>query len=91
MIATQPQDALAYWLCSRIGLVPSPNIQCIGSISDREPHVLRGVVGFDSFNEASCVMHMAGEPGWIDKKMLHVCFDYPLRHGLQSGPGLRPE
>ena len=78
MIACQPQGPLISWLCERIGLVPSVNIRCIGSISDRDPNVLRGVVGFDSYNEASCVMHMAGEPGWIDKRMLHACFDYPF-------------
>ena len=23
-------------------------------------------------------MHMAGQPGWIDKSMLHAAFDYPF-------------
>jgi hypothetical protein len=78
VIITQPQDALATWLCTRIGLVPSYNLRCIGSLSDRDPEHLRGVVGYDSYNEASCIMHMAGEPGWIDKRMLHAAFDYPF-------------
>lgn len=78
MIATQPQAPLAIWLCERIGYTPTPHFFCIGSVSDLDPNILRGVVGYDNFNGASCIMHMAGEPGWIDKRMLHAAFDYPF-------------
>lgn len=71
------QNDLAQWLCERIGLTPTPHLVCLGSVSPRD-NSLRGVVGYDSFNGASCVMHMAGEPGWIDKAMLHAAFDYPF-------------
>ena len=36
------------------------------------------MVGYDGYNGASVVMHMAGEPGWIDKAILHAAFDYPF-------------
>lgn len=76
MLTTYDQGTLAQWLCEKIGLMPTPHIVCIGSLSSE--HRLRGVVGYDSFNGASCTMHMAGEPGWIDKSMLHAAFDYPF-------------
>ena len=76
MLTTYDQGTLAQWLCEKIGLMPTPHIVCIGSLSSE--HRLRGVVGYDSFNGASCTMHMAGEPGWIDKGMLHAAFDYPF-------------
>lgn len=77
MITVQHQDFLTQWLCERIGYVPSPHIKCIGSV-DSTDTTLRGVVGYDGFNGASVVMHMAGDPGWIDKAMLHAAFDYPF-------------
>lgn len=77
MITVQHQDVLVSWLCERIGYVPSLHMKCIGSISS-DGQRLRGVVGYDGYNEASVVMHMAGDPGWIDKAMLHAAFDYPF-------------
>jgi hypothetical protein len=77
VITTRHQEFLAHWLCERIGYVPSSNLKCLGSV-DSTDTVLRGVVGYDGFNGASVVMHMAGEPGWIDKAMLHAAFDYPF-------------
>lgn len=65
------------WLCERIGYVPSPHFVCIGSVT-ADGTRLRGVVGYDNFNGASVTMHMAGEPGWIDKAALHAAFDYPF-------------
>ena len=75
MVTQQHEDYLVSWLCERVGYVPSPNMRCLGSI-DSAGKKLRGVVGYDGFNGASVVMHMAGEPGWIDKSMLHAAFDY---------------
>lgn len=77
MITIRHQDFLTGWLCERIGYIPSPLMKCIGSV-DSTDTVLRGVVGYDGFNGASVVMHMAGEPGWIDKSMLTAAFDYPF-------------
>jgi hypothetical protein len=77
MVVNTHQDILAAWLCNRIGYKPSPDLVALGSIRNSDMH-LRGVVGFDNFNGASCTMHMAGEPGWIDKAMLHAAFDYPF-------------
>ena len=78
MVTTQRQDDMVIWLCSRIGHAPSPYMRCIGSLSDRDPSVLRGVVGYDGFNGTSVMMHMAGEPGWLDKRLIHAAFDYPF-------------
>lgn len=75
MIVTAHQDMLATWLCNRIGLVPTPNLQCIGQIQDG---LITGVVGFDGYNGASCVMHVAGEGNWCTKSLLYATFDYPF-------------
>lgn len=74
---TTYQGHLAGWLCSRIGLEPTANMRCIGSVSF-DGTTLRGVVGYDGYNGASVVMHMAGSPGWMDKELLHAAFDYPF-------------
>jgi hypothetical protein len=71
------QGHLVKWLCERIGLEPTAHLRCIGNI-DPVSEQVRGVVGYDGFNGSSVVMHMAGTPGWIDKAMLHACFDYPF-------------
>lgn len=75
MIVTSHQDMLATWLCNRIGLTPSPHIQCIGQVQDGK---ITGVVGFDGYNGASCVMHVAGEGNWCTKSLLFATFDYPF-------------
>jgi hypothetical protein len=77
MLTTRHQEFLSEWLCQRIGYVPSPLMKCLGSV-DSTDTILRGVVGYDGYNGASVVMHMAGEPGWIDKAILHAAFDYPF-------------
>jgi hypothetical protein len=77
VITTENQIGLMRWICDRIGYMPSPFFRAIGSLSHIDGH-LRGVVGYDSYNGASVVMHMAGEPGWIDKAILHAAFDYPF-------------
>lgn len=71
------QSTLAHWLCQRIGLVPTKNIQCIGTVSRG---IIRGVVGYDNYNGASVMMHVAGEDGWLTRELLRVAFDYPFNH-----------
>lgn len=77
MITSHHQEYMGRWLCERIGLEPTAHLCCIGSVN-KAGDTLRGVVGYDSFNGASVVMHMAGDPGWIDKSVLLACFDYPF-------------
>jgi len=77
VITVFDQDFLTRWLCQRIGLQPSPDFKAIGSVSYADQR-LRGVVGYDGFNGTSVVMHMAGEPGWLDKALLTAAFDYPF-------------
>ena len=75
MIETTRQSWLADWLCSRIGLVATQHLRCIGNVIDGK---LVGVVGYDQFNGASIMMHAAGEPHWLTKDMLWAVFDYPF-------------
>lgn len=79
MIVTNHQDALVNALCEKIGLAPSPNIRCIGSVS-ADGMRLKGVVGFDGYNGASVMMHVYGEGNWISRDLLKVAFDYPFNH-----------
>jgi RimJ/RimL family protein N-acetyltransferase len=76
VITTAHQDILASWLCKRIGYIPSQNVKCIGNIVDGK---LAGVVGFDGFNGASVMMHVAGSGNWCTRSMLFATFDYPFR------------
>lgn len=75
MVSSEDQPTLKKWLCDRIGLVPTENIQCLGSISGG---IIRGVVGYDNYNGASIMMHVAGEPGWLTRDLIRAAFDYPF-------------
>lgn len=75
MVYCKNQDALRTWLCARIGLIPTKDIKCIGSVLDGD---IRGVVGFDGYNGASIAMHIAGDPGWLNRDLLKAVLDYPF-------------
>ena len=77
MVTTENQPFLAAWLCEKIGLMPSPHLRCIAHVNAAGDTVM-GVVGYDGFNGASVMMHMAGTPHWIDKTILHAAFSYPF-------------
>lgn len=78
VIETRNQSELAFWLCSRIGLLPVPDdLRVIGNRSDLTGEII-GVVGYNGWNGASCVMHCAGEGNWITRELLRVAFDYPF-------------
>lgn len=78
MITTRNQDILATWLCKRIGLVGSPHMRCIGQVESDGKII--GVVGFDGYNGASVMMHVAGEGArWVSKSLLYATFDYAFR------------
>jgi RimJ/RimL family protein N-acetyltransferase len=88
VIHTANQDILASWLCKRIGYIPSQSIKCIGQVIDGQ---IAGVIGYDGFNGASVMMHVAGDPGWVTKSMLFAAFDYPFRKlGCKIVIGLVP-
>ncbi len=76
MITTAHQDLLASWLCSRIGYIPSQAIKCIGNMIDGK---IVGVVGFDGYNGASVMMHVAGDGNWCTRSLLFAAFDYPFK------------
>lgn len=89
MIQTQHQDVLARWLCEKIGYMPTPHIRCIGNVT-KEGKIL-GVVGFDSWNGASCQMHVAGEGNWVTRELIRATFDYVFNvAGLNVVLGLVP-
>lgn len=75
MIQTVPQEKLREWLCERIVYPYSDNMICIGN---RIAGQLKGVVGYDHYNGASIMMHVAGDKGWLTKQFLRVIFDYPF-------------
>jgi hypothetical protein len=77
VIVTDHQEVLVNALCEKIGLVPTPHIRCIGSVSENGMH-LKGVVGFDGYNGASVMMHVCGEGNWITRDLLRASFDYPF-------------
>lgn len=75
MVYSDNQSELCAWLCERIGYAPTKNIQCLARV---EGGIIRGVVGYDNYNGASIMMHVAGEGAWLNREMLRVCFDYPF-------------
>ena len=79
MLITEPQRALIYWLCERIGYVPTVEMTCIGQW-DNVTEELIGVVGYDGFSENMVEMHSAGEPGryWLTKELVFRAFDVPF-------------
>lgn len=74
--APQYQGTMKDWLCDRIGLTPSSDLVCIGNMLGGK---LRAVVGYEGYNGASSVIHVAGEGNWCTKDYLRVVFDYPFR------------
>lgn len=38
-----------------------------------------GGVLFTNFTTVAIQMHMAGDPGWINRPLIWACFDYPFR------------
>lgn len=72
MIDTQRQADMRFWLCERIGLVPTPQLVCIGSHGTHG----RAVIGFDGFNDASALIHVAGEGRWMSRLLLKLVFEY---------------
>lgn len=76
MLVNDQQGVLIDWLCSRIGYMPTPHMRAIGNINAAGS--VCGVVGYDGFNGASVQMHVAGEPGWVDRAILRAAFHYPF-------------
>lgn len=73
MVYSDQQDTLRDWLCASIGLTPTKNIQCLGSVKGG---IILGVVGFDGYNGKSIRMHVAGTPGWLTRQLIWASFNY---------------
>ena len=85
MLISEPQKALSYWLCERIGYTPTRDLMCIGQWDNDKEEII-GVVGYDGWSENMVEMHSAGVPGtyWLNKQMLKQAFIYPFKgHGLK--------
>ncbi len=74
MIVFGPHNILGDWLCQRIEYMPTKNLRCLGNVTS-EGKIL-GVVGFDSWNGASCQIHVAGNGNWVTREFLRCVFDY---------------
>lgn len=70
------QDLLIDWLCKRVMLAPTSQIRALGRVNSSGQ--LIGVVGYDCWTGTACEMHMAGEPGWLNREFLWGAFDYPF-------------
>ena len=74
MILFGPHDVLGGWLCEKIGYVPTVHFRCIGNVNEKGE--IKGVVGFDGWNGASCQIHVAGEGNWVNRELIRCVFDY---------------
>lgn len=79
MLISEPQLALSYWLCDRIGLTPTRDIMCIGQW-DNDAEEIIGVVGYDGWSKSMVEMHSAGTPGsnWLTRELLNKAFTFPF-------------
>lgn len=73
MIVTDCQQRMQDWLCTRLERSCSPNMRCIGNMSNGK---LIGVIGLDDWDSASVQMHAAGYGNWITRDFLWVVSDY---------------
>lgn len=71
----EPVMVLHKFLYDRIGLPWSVDFRALGRVVDGK---LIGVVGYEGFNGKSCRMHMAGEPGWMNREFIQKAFRYPF-------------
>lgn len=76
MILTTDQEALKNWLRLKIKWCPTPYARAIGA--GAEDGRILGVMGFDTWNGASCQISAAGHTGWLTRKFLRAAFDYPF-------------
>ena len=80
IVVTEPQNALAAWLCSRIKYVPTSNLIVFGQYSGARKELV-GAVGFDNWSSSSVEMHCAGEGRWITRELIYKSFTYPFVRG----------
>lgn len=69
-------EALRAYLESKLDLKLSPHAQFIGRLY--EDGSIWGVVAFDNFTTYDCEIFMAGEPGWMTRRMCKAVFGYPF-------------
>lgn len=74
MIYTHNQKYLIGWLAKRNQWSPSERAIAIANVDSNGS--IRGVVGIDNWNGASCEMHMAGSTGWLTRSVLRTSFTY---------------
>lgn len=84
----QPHRVLFDWLAPRIKLTWSDDFRGLARVKNGK---IIGCVGYEGFTGTSCRMHMAGEPGWMNRDFIHYAFRYPFDVlGLKMVFGLVP-
>ena len=83
-----PFGLYSSWLCTRIQYAPTGHFRTLARV---EGNRILGVVGYDNWNQASCMMHICGEGNWLSRGLLFAAFDYPFTIcGLNCVFGLVP-
>lgn len=77
MIDTSQRQELQDYLVGAIKLVPTRNFKVIANVVDGR---ILGAVGYDNWSAKMCEMHIAGETGWLTRKLIWVMFHYPFVH-----------
>lgn len=71
----QPTRRLFDWIAPRIKLIWSDDFRALARVKHGE---IIGCVAYEGFTGSSCRIHMAGEPGWINREFIRLAFRYPF-------------
>jgi len=69
-------ENLRPYLESKLKVALSEHAVFIGRL--RPDFTIWGVVGLDSFTQFDCEIFMAGEPGWVSRRLCKAVFAYPF-------------
>jgi len=83
-----PFGLYASWICHRLQYAPTTHFRTLSRVEGAQ---IRGVVGYDNWNQASCMMHVCGDGRWLTRELLFADFNYPFTIcGLNCVFGLVP-
>lgn len=71
----QPHRRLYEWIQPRIKLVWSDDFRGLARVKNGQ---IIGCVAYEGFTGTSCRIHMAGDPGWINREFIRLAFRYPF-------------
>lgn len=88
MIVSCPEPLLYSWLNERIGMRATSDMKFLGRVVDNR---LVAVIGYEGWNGASVLMHVAGEgKHWMSRELLFRAFYFPWLCGCNQVLGLVP-